>query len=367
MKSGKIPAVAALLFFAALIFEADAAREGAKYGLSLAFCTAIPALFPFFAASSLLSQTGVLAALGRACARPMWRLYGLPGDAAGALVLGLTGGYPVGAAAVTDLHRDGRLDTAQASRLLGFCNNTGPAFIVGVCGAGVLGSVTTGLLLYAIHIAAALLVGLIMTHPGHGPAPIKRSPPRGSVPFSQALVTACEKAAHTSIQVAAFLTLFAVLAALAEQSGLLTGLAQLLAPVCTLTGMPEEAVWPLLYGALELTRGLAVLPEAALDSHFVLPVASALLAFGGLSVWCQSMSVIAGTRLSLARLALGKVLHALFAAALAALCGAAMPHVVPAFAPLEIQLPTVPVWGRWAVFVMILLTITYGKHRRHTV
>ena len=51
MKSGKIPAAAALLFFAALIFEADAAREGAKYGLSLAFGTAIPALFPFFVAS----------------------------------------------------------------------------------------------------------------------------------------------------------------------------------------------------------------------------------------------------------------------------------------------------------------------------
>ena len=180
----RLPGLAALLFFLALILGADAAREGAKYGLALAFGTAVPALFPFFAASSLLGQTGVLAALGRVCARPMWKLYGLPGEAAGPLVLGLTGGYPVGAAAAADLHREGRLDAAQAGRLLGFCNNTGPAFIVGVCGAGMLGSVRTGLVLYAIHIAAALLTGLALTHAGRGRAPapdiIKKKAPRRS-------------------------------------------------------------------------------------------------------------------------------------------------------------------------------------------
>lgn len=361
----RLPGLAALLFFLTLILGADAAREGAKYGLSLAFGTAIPALFPFFAASSLLGQTGVLAGLGRACARPMWKLYGLPGDAAGPLVLGLTGGYPVGAAAAADLCRAGRLSAAQASRLLGFCNNTGPAFIVGVCGAGVLGSVRTGLLLYAIHIAAALLTGLALTRPGRGRAPAAPRLPAAPCPFSQALVTACEKAAHTSIQVAAFITLFAVLAELAARGGLLHLLMEGLAPLCVLAGMPREAAAPLVYGALELTRGLAVLPEAALSGRFVLPVASALLAFGGLSVWCQTLSVIAGAGLSLRRCFAGKVLHAALAAALSVLCAAASPRSIPVFAAAETQLPGLPAWMGGAVFVMILLTITYGKHRRH--
>ena len=360
-----LPALVALGFFAALLFGASAAREGAAYGLRLAFTTAIPSLFPFFAASSLLADTGVLAALGRVCAAPLWKLYGLPGSAAGALLLGLTGGYPVGAATAAELYRAQQLSRAQAERLLGFCNNTGPAFIVGVCGAGVLGSVQAGLLLYGIHIVSALLTGLVLTTPGRGCTP--HIPPAASAAppaFSRSLVHACEKAAQTSIQVAAFITLFAVLADLLEAGGLLAGLAWLLTPVCRLFGLPDDAVWPLVYGGLELTRGLAILPEAALDGRFLLPVTSALLAFGGLSVWCQSMSVLSGTGLSLKRLFAGKILHALIAAALAVLCSAALPQRVLTLAPMAVPLPA-PSYGLIpAGIVTILLTITYGK-RRH--
>ena len=40
----------------------------------------------------------------------------------------------------------------EAERLLGFCNNSGPAFIVGAVGAGIFGSPSVGLALYGIHI-----------------------------------------------------------------------------------------------------------------------------------------------------------------------------------------------------------------------
>lgn len=361
----RLPALCALAFFLALLFRAGPARQGAAYGLSLAFGAAVPALFPFFVASTLLAETGVLAALGRACAYPIWKLYGLPGEAAGALVLGLTGGYPVGARVAAELYRSGALTRGQAERLLGFCNNTGPAFIVGVCGAGVLGSARAGLVLYGVHIAAALLCGLVMTSPGRGPAPI---PPRGRqtprAPFADALVRACEQAAQTSLQVAAFITLFAVLAALAEDGGLLDALARLLSPLCARAGLPEDAAWPLLYGGLELTRGLSILPEAALPGRALLPAASVLLAFGGLSVWCQTMSVLSGSGLSPRRFFLGKILHAALAAALAALCAAALPQTVPALAPLEAVLPSIPAGRSAAGIVITLLTITYGKRRR---
>lgn len=116
-------------------FRRGRSREGARTGLSLSFQMAVPALFPFFVAGALLTDTGVAAALGRACAWPLWKLYGLPGEAAGALVLGLTGGYPVGVQAAADLYAAGRLDKAQAEHLLGFCNNTGPGRSLWACAA----------------------------------------------------------------------------------------------------------------------------------------------------------------------------------------------------------------------------------------
>ena len=361
MKHRFFPAGAALFFFLALILGADAAREGARTGLSLSFQMAIPALFPFFAAGSLLTDTGVTAALGRLCARPMWRLYGLPGDAAGALVLGLTGGYPVGVQAAADLYAAGRLTREQAERLLGFCNNTGPAFIVGVCGAGVFGSVSYGLTLYGIHIFAALLTGLAMTHPGQGAPPDTGRAAVHRPPLSAALVRACERAAQTSIKVAAFITLFAVFTALLDACGALSVLSAACEPLCRMLSLPAHAAQPLTLGALELTRGLFLLPESGLPLRHALPAASMLLAFGGLSVWCQSAS-LAGT-LSLRRCWIGKVLHAMIAGALTVFWCAASPHPLPAFAPDAGAVPVLPLWMR--ILPIILLTITYGKQRLH--
>ena len=107
----------------------------------------------------------------------------------------------------------------------------------GVCGAGVFGSVRVGLLLYALHILSALLTGLALTHPGRGapsPSAARRESPR--LPFTSALVRACERAAETSIKVAAFITLFAVFASLLDACGALRACMAVLAPACRLAG-----------------------------------------------------------------------------------------------------------------------------------
>ena len=176
---------------------------------------AIPALFPFFAAGSLLTDTGVTAALGRLCARPMWRLYGLPGRRsrrarpwADRRVSGRCTGRR------RPLCPDG-LTREQAERLLGFCNNTGPASLSSAYAApGCSGRFRNGPDLDDIDIFAALLTGLAMTHPEQGAPPTARRAAVHRPPFSAALVRACERAAQTSIKVAAFITLFALFTAL---------------------------------------------------------------------------------------------------------------------------------------------------------
>ena len=92
----------------------EACAEGVRHGLTLAGSTAIPALFPFFVAGGLLSEAGTAA--------PAWAakllrcLYGLPPESLPAVFLGLTGGYPVGAAVSASLCRERRLSPADARR-----------------------------------------------------------------------------------------------------------------------------------------------------------------------------------------------------------------------------------------------------------
>ena len=96
--------MAAVLFITVwLLWEAEALREAAREGLAICAGSVIPALFPFLAASSLLLKLGFGEWLAGPLA-PLMGLYRLPGEAAGALVLGLAGGYPVGARTAAELY-----------------------------------------------------------------------------------------------------------------------------------------------------------------------------------------------------------------------------------------------------------------------
>ena len=99
-----------LALFAAFLLCPTACADGVREGLSLAAAQALPALFPFFVISGLLVRCDT-ARLSPLLAKPLRRLYGLPPEAAPALVLGLIGGYPVGAATACALLSEGVLDS----------------------------------------------------------------------------------------------------------------------------------------------------------------------------------------------------------------------------------------------------------------
>lgn len=356
---------AGALFFLLIPFS-SAAAQGADEGLAIALGTAIPALFPFFTVSGLMVSTGAATALGRLFGPLLWRLYSLPGAAAGPLVLGLTGGYPVGARAACELYAQGELTQDEAERLLGFCNNTGPAFIIGVCGAGLRGSVRDGVTLYLIHIAAALMTGLAMTR---SPSRHTRPPARplhqtARPPFAACFVGAVENAGLSCLKITGFIMLFSMLRRVLESTGALAALSVLATPFVALIGAPAEAAQPLTVGLLEMTSGLVLLPEAA--GRAVLPAMSLLLGMGGLSILCQTLAVVSGSGLSLRRLMCGKLLHGCAAAALTVLWQAAAPRRAPAMAAYGVMQFCPPAASAALLLLSILLTICTGKRRRDT-
>ena len=138
-----------LALFAAFLLCPTACADGVREGLSLAAAQALPALFPFFVVSGLLVRCDT-ARLSPLLAKPLRRLYGLPPEAAPALVLGLIGGYPVGAATACALFSEGVLSREAAERVNRFCNCASPGFCIGLVGLGVFGSAQAGAMLYGI-------------------------------------------------------------------------------------------------------------------------------------------------------------------------------------------------------------------------
>lgn len=359
-----LPPLAAAALFLALLLDPAGAAAGMRDGLSLSLGTAVPALFPFFLASSLLISTGGAAALGRLLARPCRALFGLPGAAAPALVLGLAGGYPVGARTVRELYEQGLLSREDAGRALACCNNTGPGFLVGLCGATLLGSRKAGFFLYAIHAISAVLTGVALARQ---PGEVGRFRPQAVEcrPLSTCFVEGVQGAGVTALRVTGFITTFSVLLRLLRNMGAVDLFARLLAPLCPLLGLPRDCAQALVLGSLELTCGLSALPAGG--GRLLLPAVSFLVALGGLSVWCQSAAVLAGSGLSVRPCVIGKCLHALLAGALSTILLSMAPRALPTFT-LSMLSPEPGVLPGTALLIgSILLPFLYRKARRHLV
>ena len=221
-----------LLFGGALLIWPAAAMAAAREGLALCFRSVIPSLFPMMAVTGLLLRLGAAEALQGLFAPFMGPLFRLRGACAAPLLMGLVGGYPLGAAAAADLYRQNLCTRGEAERLLAFCNNCGPAFLLSYVGAGLFGSSLTGCRLYLIHTASALLTGLALCRLGGGALPAlpaagarRKRPPSLPEAFTQSVTAALQSVLH----ICAFVTLFSVAAALlpAGTPPLVTGLLEM--------------------------------------------------------------------------------------------------------------------------------------------
>ena len=265
-----------------LLCSADAA-QAVRDALALCVQSVIPALFPFFVVSSLFIDLGCAAVLGRSLAPIMHRLFGVSGAGGTAFLLGIIGGYPVGGRTAGELYRSGQCEREECERLLAFCNNAGPSFILGIAGLGCFGSVRVGAWLYLIHVGAAVMVGLLFRSTSRQMGrPEKTETPR----WADALIEAVRGGAMSMVNICAFVVFFLVILRLFSR----------------FTGIQHGAI----LGIVEMTNGILRLANDRRGFIW----AAGLLGWGGLSVHCQTAAVLSGSDLSLKRYFIGKALQA---------------------------------------------------------
>ena len=301
---------------AAVLWRPQAVAGGISRGLSIFSAVLIPSLFPFLVLGGFLIRTGVAAAIGRRAERLTRWLFGLPGCCAAGILIGAVGGYPAGGTVVGELVRSGQIDRAEGRRMLRFCVNGGPGFIISAVGVGLMGNTGLGILLFAAHLIAALILGVVGAPRGSRRRAVSRpSTATRPLPPTAALVESVTSACETLLYMCGFVLVFAALLALIDVSGV-----ALLLGNGTVSG---EKLWSALMACvLEVSCGCTA--AAALSDNAVLFLAFAV-GFGGLSVHCQLASSLRG---------LGLIDRGFFAARLAqgvltAVITSALLHVIP--------------------------------------
>lgn len=313
---------AAVGIFAALLIFPGTAADAVRSGLEMCAGVIIPSLFPFFVATNLISSLGVSRLFANALSPFGAKVFGVSGHGAAAFIIGITGGYPLGASYIAGLRRSSLISSDEASRLLIFCSNSGPAFIIGAAGVGIFSSVAVGFFLYAVHILSALTLGIILSpRTYHGIIAMQKhsntrdGQPAVTMSFSSAFTDAVKRSADAVISVCAFIITFSALCGILDELDILPALAGRLS---VLTGTELSWCRALSYGILELGNGIGSM--AGLDiTPLNLALAAFILGWGGISVHFQTISMISGTHIKTARYVIGRFFAALIAAATALL------------------------------------------------
>ena len=251
-----------------IILDFKTAAQGASDAIELCIRTVIPSLFPFMVLSILLNS--YLTGSAIRILKPIARICSIPEGCETILLLGLLGGYPVGAQSIYHAWRQKQISTSQARRMLGFCNNAGPAYIFGM--AVILFEKPVMIwAAWAIHIISAITTGIILPH----------SPDRSNVvPKSTEISFSCalERTIKTLSVVCGWIVLFRVMIIYLQK---------------WFYRIFSDFTLTIMCGFLELTNGCIEL--YALHSQglrFIL--FSTFLALGGICVAAQTISVTKG-------------------------------------------------------------------------
>ena len=360
----------------ALLADPQSALEAARNGLELCGNVIIPSLFPFFVLSSLVVDLGLAGYLGRLLEKLMRPLFRVNGACASALALGFIGGYPVGARTAISLYQNGMCSRTEAQRLLAFCNNSGPAFILGVVGAGVFASSRVGVLLCLAHALASVCVGVLFRfYPGDGkdrrgggaPAAPRFQARRFTAVFTEAV----KNSFLSTLNICAFVIFFTVVLQMLVTTGVLPGIARLLGLLLSPLGLTEEWARRLLTGLVEISSGVWTLTgEGTFRGR--LTMAAFLLGWAGLSVHCQVLSFLGDSGLSARTYLAGKLLHGGLSALFVALLVRFLPLEAPVSDYLAQQVADIAsaefsttlalsVVSAWLVFLLFFLTAAASR------
>ncbi len=138
----------------------EVSSESIKQGIKCCVNILIPSLFPFMFMATFIVQSQILSNPGKLISKLTKFLFYLPECTAPVIVLGLLGGYPVGARGVKTLFDKNKINTEQLNRMMYFCVNAGPGFLVSLVGSLLLRNKFLGIAILISQIISAVLIGI---------------------------------------------------------------------------------------------------------------------------------------------------------------------------------------------------------------
>ena len=247
---------------------ASECTEGIKKGILFCAEALVPSLFLFMALSSYIVKSGIAALLSKPLGGAAKLLFRLPPQSMAVILIGLIGGYPVGARCAAEMYEEGQLTEKEAEKTACIAVAAGPGFLLNFVGGALLGNEKAGTLLLVAQVIGTLVSGFLIGRLlPYEPTSDRNVPPKAA---EKNLLTTCvADACDATLKMCGMVVIFAALT-------------EVIASVCG-----DTAVTDMASAFLEITTGCH-----RMCGRYPLYLIAFFIGFGGLSVHWQIFAAL---------------------------------------------------------------------------
>ncbi len=260
----------------------------------LVFCKNIlPALFPFIFFTKLLTSTGYVEHISKHLAPVTKRLYNCPAISAYVFLMSVLSGYPLGAKITADLYEQGLITRDEAHRICSFTSNSGPMFIIGTVGVGMLFSAKIGYIILISHIISAILNGLIYRKftPKYVELP-QQNTVKQKVDLS--LSECMENSIISVLLIGGYITIFFIITEILSSLNVFYPITRFL----EILGIDKGVSSGVINGIFEITNGCKSIAGLQISAKLKTILCSFIISFGGLAVAFQGLNFLEKFKIS---------------------------------------------------------------------
>ena len=269
-----------LLFISYILTAPKDAVNAASVGLVLWYTRVLPTLLPFVILSNILMDSNYLQYLNKITAPLVSRLIPVSDNGTFVLLSGFLFGFPIGSKNCAALLASGKITRREADVLFIITNNISPVFVTSFILYTQLKlshlSAVTLLILYfpALLLGSILLSADARRTKGRTAFHAQKQPASGSQMNFKIIDTGIMDGFETLTRLGGYIMLFSMIASLLQK-------------------LPIPHILTLiLTGMVEITNGIAMLPDSGLPKSTQYVLAVVYTAFGGLSGIAQTSSMI---------------------------------------------------------------------------
>lgn len=248
----------------ALIIYPYETATGVKSGLVTLYETLIPSLFPFMILSSYISNSPFVQSISGKISGVSKRFLKVNSCGIISFLLGILGGYPIGAKALAEFYETGKLNETDVRKLFCWCINPSPAFAITAVGTFMLRNTKSGVIIYISTLLSALCIGICVGFLNKNYQPINHQQ-ESRVDSKHIFINSVATGNSAMLSVCGWVLLFSGISAIIGKA------------------VPNRYAALFLNSITEVTNGCRIATENSLP----LPVICAILGFGGLAVIFQ--------------------------------------------------------------------------------